>query len=72
MREPAASVAGRTVVARGWYRRLPGPTIELRDVRDADPSETGRARTWEWVARKVAALVVLAAGVVVTAVGVLP
>src|SRR5262245_8329858 len=63
---------GRTVVARGWYRRLLGPVIELRDVRDADPHETRRARTWEWVARKAAALAVLAVGVVVTVVGVLP
>jgi hypothetical protein len=63
---------GRTVVARGWYRRLLGPVVELRDVRDADPSETRRARTWEWVARKAAALAVLAVGVVVTLVGVVP
>jgi Zn-dependent protease with chaperone function len=63
---------GRTVVARGWYRRLLGPVIELRDVRDAEPNETRRARTWAWVARKAAALAVLAVGVVVTVVGVMP
>jgi Zn-dependent protease with chaperone function len=63
---------GRTVIARGWYRRLLGPVIELRDVRDADPTVSRRARTWEWVARKAAALLVIAAGVVVTLVGLVP
>lgn len=63
---------GRSVVARGWYRRFSGPMIELRDVRDADRSGSKRARAWEWVARKAAALVLLAAGIVVTLVGLVP
>jgi hypothetical protein len=63
---------GRSVVARGWYRRFSGPMIELRDVRDADRSRSKRARAWEWVARKAAALVLLAAGIVVTLVGLVP
>ena len=28
----AKEFQGKEVVARGWYRRMPGPAIELRDV----------------------------------------
>jgi hypothetical protein len=56
---------GQEVVATGWYRRLPGPVVELKAV-EGPP---GRARTWEWVARTAAAWLVLAAGVVVMLVG---
>ena len=51
---------GQEVVARGWFRRMPGPVVELRDVHAADGR---RARTWEWVARYVAAVLLLVAGV---------
>jgi hypothetical protein len=58
---------GQDVVARGWYRRTPGPVIELRDVRAAD----GRtARTWEWVARYAASILLAVAGVIVMLAGV--
>jgi Zn-dependent protease with chaperone function len=57
---------GQDVVARGWYRRMPGPVIELRDVVSADGEL--RARTWEWVARYAASGLVLAVGLVVAAV----
>jgi len=57
---------GQEVVARGWYRRSPGPVIELRDVVAAGGA---RARTWEWVARYAAAAVLVVAGVVVMLAG---
>jgi Zn-dependent protease with chaperone function len=52
---------GQEVVVRGWFRRGPGPVVELRDA------ETGgmRARTWEWVARYAGSCLVIAAGLVV-------
>ncbi|MDQ2826829.1 MAG: M48 family metalloprotease [Actinomycetota bacterium] len=57
----AQNFIGQEVEAKGWYRRSPGPVIELREVRAADGR---RARTWEWVARYAAAGVLVAAGVV--------
>lgn len=58
---------GEEVVARGWYRRMPGPVIELRDVR----AENGaKARTWEWVARYAASILLAVAGVIVMLSGV--
>jgi hypothetical protein len=56
----ADAFMGQEVEARGWYRRLPGPAIELRDVRSVDGR---RARSWEWVARYTAAVVLVAVGV---------
>jgi len=53
---------GQQVVAQGWYRRQPGPVIELREVTAADGT---RARAWEWLSRYVAAAAVLVAGVIV-------
>ncbi|HEX3623339.1 MAG TPA: M48 family metalloprotease [Acidimicrobiales bacterium] len=62
----ASAFQGQEVVARGWYRRLPGPAIELRDVHAAD----GRsARSWEWVARYAAAAVMVLVGVGLMLVG---
>ncbi|HVT78645.1 MAG TPA: hypothetical protein VHD87_16515, partial [Acidimicrobiales bacterium] len=53
---------GQEVTARGWYRRTPGPLVELREVR----SKAGmRARAWEWAARYAAAFVCIAVGLVV-------
>jgi Zn-dependent protease with chaperone function len=57
---------GEEVTARGWYRRTPGPLVELRDVR-ADNG--GRARAWEWVARYAGAIALLAIGLIVLMVG---
>jgi len=62
----ADAFLGQEVVARGWYRRLPGPAIELRDVRAADGRQ---ARCWEWVARYVGAAVAVLAGVALMLVG---
>ncbi len=56
---------GHDVVARGWYRRMPSPVIELRDVEALDGSR--RSRTWRWVARYAGAALVLAVGVVMVA-----
>jgi Zn-dependent protease with chaperone function len=55
---------GREVVARGWYRRMPGPVVELREVRAADDSGK-RARAFEWLARYAAAALVALLGVIV-------
>ena len=56
----ASAFLGQEVVARGWYRRLPGPAIELRDVVAVDGR---KARSWEWVARFAAAVVLVVVGV---------
>jgi len=63
----AEAFQGQEVVARGWYRRLPGPVIELRDVRAADGR---KARSWEWVARYAAAALLALAGVALMLAGV--
>jgi Zn-dependent protease with chaperone function len=57
---------GQEVVARGWYRRIPGPVIELRDVVSVEDGL--RARTWEWVARYAASGLVLVVGLVIAAI----
>jgi hypothetical protein len=54
------------VTVSGWYRRLPGPVVELRRIE----GETGAARSWEWIARKAMAWVVVTAGVLVMLAGV--
>ncbi len=63
----AEAFLGQEVEARGWYRRLPGPAIELRDVRAADGR---KARSFEWVARYAGAVVLVVAGVALMLVGV--
>ena len=62
-----ASFMGQEVAARGWYRRMPGPVVELREVVTVDGR---RARTWEWLARYAAAAVLVAAGVIVLLLGI--
>ena len=59
---------GEEVVARGWYRRVPGPVIELREATMVG-GEGRRARAWEWAARYVAAAALLVVGLFVAAVG---
>jgi hypothetical protein len=55
------------VVAQGWYRRTPGPVIELREVRAAD----GRSsKPWWWAACYTASAVLLAAGLITALVGI--
>jgi heat shock protein HtpX len=56
---------GHDVIARGWYRRMPGPVIELRDVRAVDGSR--RSRTWRWVTRYACAALIVAVGILVLA-----
>jgi heat shock protein HtpX len=58
----AEKYMGQEVVARGWYRRAPGPVVELREVWASDGT---RSRSWEWMARFVASGLVLFAGVIV-------
>ena len=63
----AQAFQGQDVVARGWYRRMPGPAIELRDVHTV----SGRkARSWEWVARYAGSVLLIFAGVALMLVGV--
>jgi hypothetical protein len=58
----AEKFIGQEVVARGWYRRMPGPVVELRDVKAAD----GRiARSWRWRMRFVGSVLLALAGVIV-------
>jgi len=57
---------GQEVVAQGWYRRLPGPAVELRGVIAADGVQT---KTYTWVARFAASGLVLLAGLITMAVG---
>ena len=57
---------GAPVVARGWYRRNPGPSIELRDVRTLDGSR--RARAWRWTVGYVCSAALVIAGVIAIAV----
>lgn len=62
----AGAFQGQDVVARGWYRRLPGPAIELRDVHAVNGR---KARSWEWVARYAASVVLILVGVGIMLVG---
>ena len=57
---------GTDVVARGWYRRGPGPILELREV---VASHGRRARTWMWLARYIFSALLLLAGLVVSVLG---
>jgi Zn-dependent protease with chaperone function len=60
----AEGFLGEVAVARGWYRRAPGPYVELRSVR---AGYGGRARTWWWAAAYAVSWLVVVAGVVVLA-----
>src|SRR5947209_6369337 len=62
----AEQYMGQEVVARGWYRRLPGPAIELREVQAADGT---KARTFSWVTRYAASGLVLLVGLILMAAG---
>lgn len=53
---------GHDVVARGWYRRIPGPVVELREVQTSD-GRIARGNTW-WL-RYVGSALVVAAGFIV-------
>ena len=56
---------GQEVTVTGWYRRTPGPVVELGSLEGA----SGRARTWEWMARTAAAWVLVGIGVLVLLAG---
>ena len=58
---------GREVVARGWYRRSPGPVIELREILHLRGRE--RARGWQWVTSYACSGLLLLVGVLVLAAG---
>ncbi|MBV9412743.1 MAG: M48 family metalloprotease [Acidimicrobiia bacterium] len=57
---------GQDVIAQGWYRRLPGPAVELRSVIAADGVQT---KTYTWVTRYAASGLVVLAGVITMLVG---
>jgi Zn-dependent protease with chaperone function len=57
---------GQQVVANGWYRRSPGPVIELREVHAADGR---KAKTWWYPVAYTLSGLLLAAGVLVALVG---
>jgi Zn-dependent protease with chaperone function len=57
---------GQQVVARGWYRRTPGPVIEVREVRAADGPST---KTHWWTVCYAASAGLLATGLIVALVG---
>ncbi len=63
----AANFIGDDVVARGWYRRKPGPIIELRDVQRVGSGR--RARTWWWAAAYAVSIGLVVAGVVTALMG---
>jgi Zn-dependent protease with chaperone function len=56
---------GQDVVVRGWYRRRPGPMIELREVQAAD-GRVARGNTW-WFRYAASSLVILAGFIVLIA-----
>jgi Zn-dependent protease with chaperone function len=58
---------GQEVTARGWYRRTPGPVVELREVTAGDGRHT---RTWPWVASYALSSVLLVVGLIVALAGV--
>jgi hypothetical protein len=62
----AQAFQGQEVVARGWYRRMPGPAIELRDVHTLNGR---KARSWEWVARYAGSVLLIFAGIAVMLLG---
>jgi hypothetical protein len=49
------------VVIRGWYRRGPGPNLELRDITAADGSTS---RSWQWAATYLISAALLLCGVI--------
>ncbi|HEX2063943.1 MAG TPA: hypothetical protein VHE80_05945, partial [Acidimicrobiales bacterium] len=57
---------GQEVVARGWYRRAPGPVVELREVVAGDGT---RSRSWLWAARYAGSVLLVVVGLVVAVVG---
>src|SRR5439155_803971 len=62
----AKAFIGQDVVAQGWYRRGPGPVVELRRVTAAD----GRhARCYTSTTRHAAAWVLVVAGVLTAVAG---
>jgi hypothetical protein len=64
----AESFIGQHVAVMGWYRRWPGPYVELWKLRDP----TGREQTcWNWAFSFYGSLVVIAIGLVVGIVGML-
>ena len=65
----ARDFLGAEVVARGWYRRGPGPFVELRDVRRVGDTADRSARAWSWAAWFVVAGAAVIAGVVLMALG---
>ncbi len=62
----AEKFMGQEVSARGWYRRAPGPMIELQTVTAADGRQ---ARSWTYIARYVGSVGLVAVGLITALVG---
>jgi hypothetical protein len=62
----AEQFLGQEVVARGWYRRAPGPMIELQTVTAANGL---RARSWTYIARYVGSVALVAVGLMTALAG---
>jgi Zn-dependent protease with chaperone function len=62
----AEKFIGQEVVARGWYRRTPGPSIELERLYAVDGRE---ARSYTAPARYAASVALIAVGVLTTLAG---
>ena len=62
----AEDFVGREVVARGWYRRSPGPRVELREVAAAGGR---RARSLQWMACYAMSAITVLVGLVTMAIG---
>ncbi len=62
----AEKFMGQEVTARGWYRRAPGPMIELQTVTGANGL---RARSWTYLARYIGSVALVAAGLMAALAG---
>ncbi|TMK21130.1 MAG: protease [Actinobacteria bacterium] len=51
---------GKQATVRGWYRRSPGPAIDLREV---TTTEGMKARGYDWIIRYTASVIVILVGV---------
>jgi len=62
----AGRFLGKQATVRGWYRRSPGPAIDLREIQTTDGL---RARGWEWILRYAVSALVVVIGVAVVLAG---
>ena len=63
----AKEFIGQEVTARGWYRRLPGPAIELRELTTAGGR---KARSYAWIFRYIGSGLLVLIGLFVALAGI--